>query len=414
MNSKNEIYAIILAAGSGSRLAKHIDIKKQFINYKNNPLWWQSVLTFYNSPKIKGIVLVFPPQDDEYLVACEKAKKLHAHHNLAIPFYYTKGGESRFDSVYEGLKKLPSNCDFVLIHDSARPFFSANLQEKLISVLQEHMISAVIPSLEVTDTIKLVETVSSQNIMKKMEKMEKVEKTLVRKQLRAIQTPQAFNKSELLFAHENIRKNPISGLEITDDAMLMELSGFTVFTIQGEANNIKITNQKDLELLETKTVKIPCNGYGYDVHKFGGDRPFVLGGVNIPTKLTIQAHSDGDVLIHALIDALLSCLCLGDIGTLFPDTDPKYENISSLILLDKVMTIWKQHKLELCHVDLTVITQSPKISPHANEIKKNIARLLEVNLDMINVKATTEEKLGFTGQKLGIKAVALVSALKSV
>ena len=161
-----------------------------------------------------------------------------------------------------------------------------------------------------------------------------------------------------------------------------------------------------------KTSFLPVSGYGYDVHKYNGNRPFVLGGVALDTDIMIEAHSDGDVLIHALMDALLSCMALGDIGRHFPDTSKEFENISSLILLDKVMQMWNKSKLTLTHADLTIICQKPKIAPYTEQIKKNMCRLLGLTEEQINVKATTEEGLGFTGNLQGIKAVALVSAVK--
>ncbi len=429
-------YALLLAAGTGSRLAT-THVKKQFIAYHGAPLWWESVKKFHNSPHIKGIVLVFPSDDSEFTLACEEAEKLHAEHNLGIPFIYAKGGEKRYQSVFCGLEALPSSCTHVLIHDSARPFFSTTLVHHLISVLKssENTVHAVIPAIHVTDTIKVVQEElhnyqqANSHCSDDFGQCEKVEKTLKRQSLRAVQTPQAFSVQELLAAHRqtqvvntNFIQNTVDSVnpqqnytrEITDDAMLMEDAGHTVYIVHGEANNIKITHPEDLSLLEKPIQQIPCTAYGYDVHRFGGNRPFILGGIAIPTPLLIEAHSDGDVLLHALMDALLSCMCLGDIGTHFPDTDSKYQNISSSLLLDHVMGLWKKSNLTLCHVDLTVITQKPKISPFTKEITKNIARLLSICPSCVNTKATTEEKLGFTGEGKGIKAVALVSALKTI
>jgi len=475
-NNEFHFYAILLAAGKSSRLEK-TNVKKQFLSYLDAPLWWESAKKFYASPHIKGIVLVFPDNDEEFSLACEEAIKLHAQNNIGIPFIYTKGGEKRHDSVFCALQALPPSCSHVLIHDSARPFFSTRLVHTLVSAFKTSQnIYAIIPAITVTDTIKIISnldihqcihtvhfdttdadtnlstteagtrdlsntdadttfsnTINSKQITDGRDAdianealiYEKVEKTLERKSLRAVQTPQAFSVHELINAHKKIRmlnnpdiinekQNVLTTQEITDDAMLMEHAGHTVYVIEGEADNIKITHTKDLQLLQNPIQKIPCSGYGYDVHRFGGNRPFILGGISIPTPLQIDAHSDGDVLLHALMDALLSCMCLGDIGTHFPDNDPKYHNISSSLLLDHVMDLWKKSSLSLCHVDLTVITQKPQISPFAKEISKNVARLLSISTTCVNTKATTEEKLGFTGKGLGIKAIALVSALKTV
>lgn len=156
----------------------------------------------------------------------------------------------------------------------------------------------------------------------------------------------------------------------------------------------------------------PCCGFGYDVHRYGGNRPLKLGGVEISHEYCVSAHSDGDVLLHALMDALLGCLCEGDIGRHFPDSDPSYENASSELLLGHVLDLWHGSDLRLCHVDLTVIAQKPKLVPWAARIRDNVAALLGIASAKVNFKATTEEGLGFTGELRGIKACAVVSALR--
>lgn len=394
---KKEIYAIILAAGSGSRM--QTETKKQFLLYQNKPLWWQSFITFYHSPFIHGIILVFPEEEQCYAKAVAQAEALLKEHNHTLPVFFCKGGALRQDSVYNALSITPPTATHVLVHDSARPFFTAFLITKLVEELNGGM-KAVAPSLPLSDTIK------EFAVTKEYKKF--VTNTPNRNFLRAVQTPQAFSFTELLQAHRHIREKQLT---ITDDAMAMEELGIPVLLIDGESSNHKITHKEDLSML-TKQSFYPCCGYGYDVHKFQGNRPFVLGGVTFDTDMKIEAHSDGDVLIHALMDALLSCMAEGDIGKHFPDSSKEFENISSLILLDKVMEKWKQSKLQLSHVDLTVICQKPKISPYTVQIKKNICRLLSLSENQVNIKATTEEGLGFTGNSQGIKAVALVSAVK--
>ena len=151
---------------------------------------------------------------------------------------------------------------------------------------------------------------------------------------------------------------------------------------------------------------------GYDVHRYGSGRPMKLGGIIIPNAPEVIAHSDGDVLLHALMDALLGCAALGDIGRLFPDADARFDNISSAVLLDDVLERFRDAGLTLCHVDLTVVAQTPKLAPHREEIRKNVARLLGLGTDSVNIKATTEEKLGFTGACEGIKAYAVATAFQ--
>lgn len=394
---KKEIYAVLLAAGSGNRM--QLSTKKQFLSYQNKPLWWQSFNTFYHSPLIHGIILVFPADEPCYTEAVEEAKKLMEEHNYILPVLFCKGGALRQDSVFNALCIAPAACSHVLIHDSARPFFTASLITALVQKIEEGQ-KAVIPSLPLSDTVK------EFAVTKDFSKI--VTNSPNRSFLRSVQTPQAFSLPELITAHKLVQKEKLT---ITDDAMAMEELGIPVLLIDGEKSNQKITYKEDLAMLE-KTTFLPVSGYGYDVHKYGGNRPFVLGGVLLDTDIMIEAHSDGDVLIHALMDALLSCMAMGDIGKHFPDTSSEFENISSLILLDKVMELWKKSSLTLTHADLTVICQKPKISPYTEQIKKNICRLLGLSENQVNVKATTEEGLGFTGNLQGIKAVALVSAVK--
>ncbi|KAF5029712.1 Bifunctional enzyme IspD/IspF [anaerobic digester metagenome] len=307
------------------------------------------------------------------------------------------GGERRQDSVRLGLAALPIGCGRVLVHDSARPFFSPTLVRALLDGLTDS-IDGVIPGLPVTDTVKHVED-------------DRILSTLRRDSLRAVQTPQLFPAALLRRVHERALAE---NWEVTDDASMVELAGGTVRIVPGEATNLKITNPEDLRVLASPTpAPVPCTGFGYDVHAYGGTRPMVLGGMPIAGAPLVKAHSDGDVLLHALCDAILGCLGLGDIGEHFPDSDEKYDNISSAVLLSEVMDKARRMGLTITHVDLTVIAQTPRLSPHKAGIRANVARLMELADHQVNVKATTEEHLGFTGRKEGIKAVAVVTAART-
>lgn len=198
---------------------------------------------------------------------------------------------------------------------------------------------------------------------------------------------------------------------MTDDASLLEALSFEVRVIQGEAANVKITRPEDLDLLRDEA-PIPSirTGMGYDVHRYGQGRPMRLGGVSIPNAPEVLAHSDGDVLLHALSDALLGCACLGDIGQHFSDKDARFEGISSAILLHQVLDMVREAGCTPCHVDMTIVAQVPKLAPYREEIRKNVARLMGLPASSVNLKATTEEHLGFTGRSEGIKAYAVVTA----
>lgn len=394
-----QTWAIILAAGQGKRLKVLPDAPaKQFINYRGMPLFWHSASTLASVSRLDGIVFVLPPEslaDSTALV-----RSLDSANPLGLPCKCVAGGPERQDSVWTGLVALPPECAYVLVHDSARPFMTAGLVAALLKELEKGH-PGVIPGLEPTDTIKEVDAAGV------------VQNTPARSSLRLVQTPQAFDRSVLEHAHKAGR-----GLMVTDDAALLEALGLPVLVIPGEAANLKITRPEDLHMLQdNKCIRqwdmLPCTGMGYDVHKYGGNRPLRLGGILIESSdITVQAHSDGDVLLHALMDALLGCASAGDIGKLFPDSDPRFDGVSSALLLSEVLELVREQGIVLTHVDLTIVAQAPKVSPYRAEISKSIAKLLHLDENKVNLKATTEEGLGFTGAKQGIKAMAVVTALR--
>lgn len=388
-------WAVIPAAGSGSRLAEAgLEVRKQYISYDGKPLFWHSVLTFARVAAMRGVVLVVPAEDVPFV--SETVNELVSFKDPGVPVLVVAGGARRQDSVRLGIAALPRECDAVLVHDAARPFASAGLTTAMLGVLAEGA-QGVIPAIAVKDTVKRVEGGA-------------VSETLVRSELRAVQTPQAFERAILEKAH---RMAEDEGWQVTDDASMVERLG-TVRIVEGEESNVKITTPADLEFLNKSGRSIPCTGWGYDVHRFGGDRPLVLGGVPIPGSLTIVAHSDGDVLLHALCDAVLGTFGGGDIGRHFPDTDPKWSGADSSVLFREVLEMAHRAGVDIVQADLTVITQVPKLSPHAAGIARNVARLLGLDESFVNFKATTEEKLGFTGEKKGIKAVACVTGIRKV
>lgn len=403
----DECWAILLAAGRGERMAEACAARgapaKQFLVWKGAPLWWHSVPALAAVPPMRGIVLVFPP--DLLETARQEAEKLVARRHPGVPVLFQAGGARRQDSVRNGLKLLPSSCGIVLVHDAARPFLSSALAMRTIAPLLERSdIDAVIPGLPLTDTVKEV-SASEEGLL--------VVRTPERKGLRAVQTPQTFRLASLCRAHERAEKE---GWDVTDDASLLERCGEQVLVVEGDECNRKITRPEDLTMLNEGADSVPCCGWGYDVHRYGGIRPLRLGGVAIPcpeaSNLGIIAHSDGDVLLHALMDAILGCMGGGDIGRIFPDSDPQWENASSSLMLAQVLDMAAEAGVRPTHVDLTLIAQKPKLAPHAGEIARNVARLLHLSPAQVNFKATTEEGLGFTGEVRGLKAVAMVMALR--
>ncbi len=403
-------WAVVLAAGQSSRLERAgVGTRKQFLLWRGVPLFWHGVRVFAQIPDLYGVVVVFPAE--ELAVGEEWVRRLVDAERPGIPVLTAQGGALRQDSVRLGLAAVPRESEVVLIHDAARPFVRpalvtalvttlvAALREKESSDVGDEAVVGVIPGLPVTDTVKQV----SQG---------RVSATLDRAVLRAVQTPQVFDRAVLEEAHRRCLQEQWT---VTDDASLVERLGRGVRVIPGDPDNIKITNPDDLNLLKESvemSTSIPCVGFGYDVHRFGPGRPLKLGGVPFPGAPEIIAHSDGDVLLHALADALLGCLGKGDIGELFPDSDARFEGIDSAVLVSEVLELAQGEGLVLTHVDLTVVAQVPKVAPRREEIRRNVARLLGLDYSRVGVKASTEEGLGFTGAKQGIKAMAVVTAMR--
>ncbi len=394
-----QCWAVIAAAGSASRLKEAgLDRPKQFLELDGAPLYWHGARTFARIAGVEGVVFVFPR--DMLDTASAQTLRMAAEEAYPLPCRFAAGGAERQDSVRNALAARPPECAHVLVHDAARPFVTARVVADVLAALAAGH-AAAIPGVPLVDTVKRVTAVGT------------VLETIDRNTLRSVQTPQGFSRAALLRAHETALER---NLAVTDDAALLEACGVPVFVTTGDAANRKITTPEDLVLLRDRNggdtmAQYPRTGFGYDVHAYGGNRPLILGGVPIPSPVTVSAHSDGDVLLHALIDAILGCAGRGDIGTLFPDSDPRYAGIESGVLLSEVLRLAFRDGLAIVHADMTVVAQAPKIAPHREQIAANVARLLALPVSSVNVKATTEEKLGFTGEKKGIKAYAVVTCL---
>lgn len=439
-------WGVVLAAGQGTRLSASLGQAqaKQFLPWQGKPLWWHSACALAACPRVQGLVLVFPEND--LAEAKASLEKLDAAHVLGVPWLAVPGGDLRQHSVHKGLLALqqwqgPLVCErsAVLVHDSARPFVQTALVNRLVLTLQESLAGGsaadqnsalaphteasqfygVVPSLAVTDTVKkaVPQSRGEASTPKLPQGCHRIDHTVARENLYTVQTPQLFLLPPLLAAHAQAEAEAWT---VTDDASLLEHCGLDVVLMPGDPTNRKITHAEDLSFLKDWSLSAnishgePVCGYGYDVHAYGGERTLKLGNVPIPGPYLVRAHSDGDVLLHALMDAMLGCAACGDIGQHFPDNNPAYENISSAVLLEQVIEIISQRGLRLTHVDVTVVAQKPRIAPHAEAIRRNIARLLNLEQGQVNVKATTEEGLGFTGKLEGIKAVALVTGLRPV
>ncbi len=372
---------IIAAAGKGQRMG----CKKQYLSIKGTPMLIRATQPFTGLPFISQIIICVPREDKGW-VERELLPPFSLHPTPVI----VAGGETRQETIALALQELDSEIDIVLIHDGARPDISEQLVRKVYSETGEK--GAVIPGVPARDTVKVIS------------REKRVEKTLDRERLRLIQTPQGFQKKLLIEAYKKAKE---FGWEVTDDAAIMEKAGHSVFIIPGEERNIKVTTRDDLDLFfpreEART------GLGVDIHPLVLGRKLILGGVLLPGEKGCGAHSDGDVLVHALMDALLGAAGLPDIGHFFPDTEEKYRGADSIKLLGEVAVILKEQGWRLNNADCTVILEKPKIAPYIQNMKENIAKTLGVPTPRIGVKATTAEKLGFIGRGEGVLAQVVVT-----
>ena len=300
------------------------------------------------------------------------------------------GGAERQDSVLNGLRALRDDApDRVLIHDAARPYVTAALINACIAALDNG--DAVIPARPVTDTLKRAEG-------------ETITATVPRENLYRAQTPQAFAFDKILAAHETAA----SGM--TDDAAIAEAAGLKVKLIDGDAKNIKLTHEGDF----MNHNLMPRSGAGFDVHRFdeaGSATEIMLGGIAIPHSCALIGHSDADVALHAITDALLGALVEGDIGDHFPPSDDTHKDRPSADFLSHAVTLAGEKQARISHIDLTLICEKPKIGPHRDAMRARIAEICEVETSRVSVKATTTEGLGFTGRGEGLAAQALVTVL---
>jgi 2-C-methyl-D-erythritol 4-phosphate cytidylyltransferase/2-C-methyl-D-erythritol 2,4-cyclodiphosphate synthase len=377
--------AIIPAAGSGTRM--NSTIPKQFLPLAGTPILARTISTFIDCPFISQIIVAAPQDsiaDTENMLASLCAGK--------TPIHVVQGGMRRQDSVRAALDFVGEDIEVVLVHDGARPLVSIVLIERCYQeILTAGAAIAVVP---VKDTLK------------KEAPGPVVDTTIDRSRLWQAQTPQGALKNILVKAFERGRN-----LEVTDESALLEELGIPVSLVYGETTNIKITSPEDLEYGEkllnqnTKVMKI---GHGFDAHRFADDRKLVLGGEEIDHARGLAGHSDADVLTHALCDAILGALGKGDIGRHFPDNDATYKNIRSTILLERVIESAGEQHFSIANADITIICQAPKLAPYIEKMRANLAACCNISPQSINIKATTTEKMGFTGRQEGISCHAVV------
>jgi len=376
MYKNNKIAVVIAAAGSGKRMGS--GIPKQYLTIGGVPILIKTVEAFL---KNEGIDTVLVVAGKDHLDYCREQLSQYGMDRVQVVL----GGAQRQDSVYRGLCAMPKDTDYVLIHDGARPHVSQKTIDDIIEVAVQK--GAAVAAVPVKDTV----------IRRPAGLVESSLEYLDRTHVFSVQTPQAFEKNLILQAFEAAFAEDFYG---TDDGMLVERIGHGVQVVPGTYANIKITTKEDLPM-ENRV------GSGYDVHRLVADKKLIIGGVEIPFEMGLLGHSDADVLVHAIMDALLGAAGLGDIGRLFPDDSPKYKGISSLTLLKRVGEKLSAAGYGTGNIDATLICQRPKMSPYVEEMRINIARTLEIEVSRINIKATTTEGLGFTGREEGIGAEAV-------
>lgn len=382
--------AIIAAGGAGLRMGS--SLPKQFGLLAGIPILIHTIRAFLRVAAIGRIVVVAPAPH------LERTRELLARFACAPLCTVTAGGRLRQDSVRLGLAAVEPGSPLVAVHDGARPLARPEEIERCLAAAAEH--GAAILALPVQDTLKDVGPEGT------------ILRTVDRQGLWQAQTPQAFRTELLCRAFAVAEKDGFVG---TDEASLLEHAGIPVRVVEGAASNLKVTRPGDLFLAEALLMnQQPATatdirvGHGFDAHRLVAGRPLVLGGIVVPHERGLLGHSDADVLCHALCDAILGALGEGDIGRHFPDSDPRYRGISSILLLEEVMALAAARNFVLRNADVTVIAQRPKLAPHFPAMTEILARACRVAPAAINLKASTTEEMGYTGREEGISAHAVV------
>jgi len=365
------VSAILLAAGKSQRYGRN-KLKEEIFG---RPLLYYPIMAFELSPLVDEIILVTSEEID-FIRKEGKLKKI------------VRGGERRGDSVSNGLKV--SEGEKILIHDCARPLVSQELIRKVVKALDDF--EAVTPAIRVRDAVKMRKGDFAYGLVK-------------REDLLLIQTPQGFHRELIISTYKEASDKRIYE---PDDASLVEkVKKKKAFVVEGEEENIKITYREDLDLIRKLLTGKLRIGFGYDRHKFVPERKLYIGSIEIPFEFGLAGHSDGDVLLHAIIDSLLGPADLGNIGTKFPDSDEQYKEIRSSELLSLTERMIRERGFLVINVDATVVLEEPFLNPYIGEMRKKIAEILRVDTSSVSVKAKRGEGIGIEGKKEGVSAFAV-------
>ncbi|MBO0344484.1 bifunctional 2-C-methyl-D-erythritol 4-phosphate cytidylyltransferase/2-C-methyl-D-erythritol 2,4-cyclodiphosphate synthase [Roseibium sp. CAU 1637] len=407
------VAALIVAAGRGTRLARTSeDLPKQYRDLGGKPILARTLEAFLTHRGIAKAMVVIHPDDLRLYETVITSLPAAIHRHLEPPVF---GGETRQASVANGLKALQRTApDFVLIHDAARPMVSAEVIANAISTLKTGA-PACLAAVPVFDTLKRIAPENPGHLQ-----------TVDRTNLWAAQTPQGFAFPQILDAHEAAKT--AGRLDFTDDTGLAEWAGHAVTLTLGAPDNFKITTADDLDRAEMilaretqiMTAPLPTTlqrptlaslpdvrmGQGYDVHAFEDGDAVILGGVPVAHSKKLKGHSDADVVLHALTDAIFGALADGDIGSHFPPSDPQWKGAASDQFLIYALQRLSARGGRLAHADVTIVCEAPKIGPVRDTLRASIAKICDLPIGRVSVKATTSERLGFTGRKEGIACLA--------
>lgn len=388
------IGVVIVAAGRGERAGSSVEGPKQYRRIGGKPVIAHTLDQFAIWGGASEIVCVIHADDGDYF----KASLAATTHKPTVTTVF--GGATRQQSVLAGLNAMVDRgITHVMIHDAVRPFFDSALLDRIVSTLAEGAV-AVLPATPVTDTLKRgVEGVVSE--------------TVSRTGLYAAQTPQSFAFGPILEAHRQAAASDRS--DFTDDASIAEWAGVPVTLSEGSVENVKLTVRRDIEMADEKLSHIGLpdvrTGNGYDVHQLEPGDGVTLCGIFIPHDQRLKGHSDADVALHALTDALLATKGLGDIGDHFPPSDPQWKGAPSRIFLEHAARLVREHGGTIMNADVSLIAEAPKIGPHRQAMRDKLAEILGITVDRCSVKATTNETIGFVGRREGIAAIATATVV---
>jgi len=382
---------VIVAAGRGERAGAHAEGPKQYRRIGGRPVIAHTLDVFLAWPPARHIVVVIHPDDAALFAAARPGSD-----RLTV----VHGGASRQQSVLAGLEALSeSGISHVLIQDAVRPFVEPAILERTLAAFR-HGARAVLPAVAVADTLKRADANGN------------VAETVSRSGLFAAQTPQSFHYPTILEAH---RRAAASGhSDFTDDSAIAEWAGVQVHLVEGSAGNVKLTLQKDIAMADQRlSTRLPDvrTGNGYDVHQLVDGDGVTLCGVLIPHEQKLSGHSDADVALHALTDALLATCGAGDIGDHFPPSDPQWKGAASRIFLEHAAGIVREKGGTIMNADVSLIAEAPKVGPHREAMRRNLSEMLGISMDRCSVKATTNEKIGFVGRREGIAAIATATVV---